>query len=201
MNNDFIRTYHGVIDDKKCAELIEKFEQDVENHKVQQTYEPLEPSNRNVTENPYLPFGATLTQIHLLHSPDTLWKDDAKFLIDRIMAQVEKYKKDVSLEPYQWPEKFSIEPPKMKRYLPNTLDQFPIHVDVMNYKTARRFLVAFLYLDDNVRGETRFPLQDTEVSCTKGSLVLFPPLWPWIHSGAQPVDKPKYIIGTYLHYV
>ena len=50
MNNDFIRTYHGVIDDKKCAELIEKFEQDVENHKVQQTYEPLEPSNRNVTE-------------------------------------------------------------------------------------------------------------------------------------------------------
>jgi hypothetical protein len=31
--------------------------------------------------------------------------------------------------------------------------------------------------------------------------VLFPPLWPWIHSGAKPVDKPKYIIGTYLHYV
>ena len=59
----------------------------------------------------------------------------------------------------------------------------------------------FLYLDDNVRGETRFPLQDTEVSCVKNSLVLFPPLWPWIHSGAKPVDKPKYIIGTYLHYV
>ena len=117
------------------------------------------------------------------------------------MTQVEKYKNDINIKPYQWPEKFSIEPPKMKRYLPNTSDEFPSHVDVKDYNTAKRFLVAFLYLDDNVRGETRFPLQDTEVSCTKGSLVLFPPLWPWIHSGAKPVDKPKYIIGTYLHYV
>ena len=184
MNNDFIRTYHGVIDDYKCAELIEKFEQDVENHVVQ---------NNSM--------GATLTQIHLLHSRDTLWEHDAKFLIHTIMTQVEKYKNDINIKPYQWPEKFSIEPPKMKRYLPNTSDEFPSHVDVKDYNTAKRFLVAFLYLDDNVRGETRFPLQDTEVSCTKGSLVIFPPLWPWIHSGAKPVDKPKYIIGTYLHYV
>ena len=184
MNNDFIRTYHGVIDDDKCTELIEKFELDIENHEVQNNSK-----------------GATLTQINLLHSPDTLWKDDAKFLIDKIVTQVEKYKKDVGLEPYQWPQKFSIEPPKMKRYLPNTADEFPSHVDVLDYETARRFLVAFLYLDDNVKGETRFPLQNKEVWCTKGSLVLFPPMWPWIHSGAKPVDVPKYIIGTYLHYV
>ena len=49
--NNFIRTYHGVIDDNKCAELIEKFEQDVENHEVQNNSR-----------------GATLTQINLLHS-------------------------------------------------------------------------------------------------------------------------------------
>ena len=98
MNNDFIRTYHGVIDDYKCAELIEKFEQDVENHVVQ---------NNSM--------GATLTQIHLLHSRDTLWEHDAKFLIHTIMTQVEKYKNDINIKPYQWPEKFSIEPPKMKR--------------------------------------------------------------------------------------
>ena len=182
--NNFIRTYHGVIDDNKCTELIEKFEQDVENHQVQNNSR-----------------GATLTQIHLLHSPNSLWIQDAKFLIHTIMTQVEKYKNDINIKPYQWPKKFSIEPPKMKRYLPNTTDEFPSHVDVFDYETAKRFLVAFLYLDDNVKGETIFPLHDTEVSCTKGSLVLFPPLWPWIHSGAKPVDKPKYIIGTYLHYV
>jgi len=197
MMDNLIKTYHGVIDDDKCAELIEKFELDVENHEVQ-----LNTSDRDVAHLLYWKSkGATLTQINLLHSSDTLWKDDAKFLVDKIMEQVEKYKIDVGLEPYQWPQKFSIEPPKMKRYLPNTSDEFPNHVDVMSYQTARRFLVAFLYLDDNVKGETSFPLQDMEVWCTKGSLVLFPPMWPWIHSGAKPVDKPKYIIGTYLHYV
>ena len=197
MMDNLIRTYYDVIDDNKCAELIEKFEQDVENHEVQ-----LNTSNRYLDKQLYwMPQGATLTQINLLHSSDTLWKDDAIFLNHKIMEQVEKYKKDVGLELYQFPTNFTLEPPKMKRYLPNTSDCFPNHVDVMDYGTARRFLVAFLYLDDNVKGETSFPLQDTEVSCTRGSIVLFPPMWPWIHSGAQPVDKPKYIIGTYLHYV
>ena len=46
MNNDFIRTYHGVIDDNKCAELIEKFEQDVENHEIQ-NFEPADLSFRS----------------------------------------------------------------------------------------------------------------------------------------------------------
>ena len=23
---------------------------------------------------------------------------------------------------------------------------------------------------------------------------------PWLHAGTKPVDKPKYIIGGYLHY-
>ena len=39
--NNLIRTYHGVIDDNKCAELIEKFEQDVENHEVKITIKGL----------------------------------------------------------------------------------------------------------------------------------------------------------------
>jgi hypothetical protein len=26
-------------------------------------------------------------------------------------------------------------------------------------------------------------------------------MWPWLHQGAKPVDKPKYFLGSYLHYV
>jgi len=26
-------------------------------------------------------------------------------------------------------------------------------------------------------------------------------MWPWLHAGEPPIDKPKYIIGSYLHYV
>ena len=59
-----------------------------------------------------------------------------------------------------------------------------------------------LYLDDNTRGETAFSsMGETFLSnCKRGSLLLFPPLWPWLHTGSFPVDKPKYIVGSYLHY-
>ena len=181
---NYLHMYHDVIDDEKCDELIDKFESDKENHEVQ---------NNGA--------GATLTQISLLHSPDTIWKDDAMFVINAIMGKVEEYKKDFNIQPYQWPEKFGIEPPKIKRYMPDTDDEFPNHVDVLDYETARRFLVGFLYLDDNSKGQTVFDNQDgASFDCKRGSLVLFPPMWPWIHRGEKPILKPKYLIGTYLHY-
>ena len=89
----------------------------------------------------------------------------------------------------------------MKRYLPNNKDQFKAHVDVQNYDTARRFLVFFLYCSDNEAGQTLFNELDINTHCTKASLLMFPPLWPYLHSGVKPINTPKYIIGSYLHYV
>ena len=89
----------------------------------------------------------------------------------------------------------------MKRYLPDGTDQFGDHVDVNSHESARRFLVFFLYLDDNEKGSTSFPQHDISSTCTKGSVLIFPPLWPWLHAGEKPINKPKYIIGSYLHYV
>ena len=37
--------------------------------------------------------------------------------------------------------------------------------------------------------------------CKRGSALLFPPMWPWAHAGTKPINKPKYIVGSYLHYV
>ena len=86
--------------------------------------------------------------------------------------------------------------------MPGGQDRFPDHVDVLDYKTARRFLVSFIYLDDNEKGETIVtPKDDKFISkCKRGSILLFPPLWPWMHTGVFPVNKPKYIVGSYLHY-
>ena len=111
-------------------------------------------------------------------------------------------KKDCEIKENQWPEKFGFEPPKIKRYTPSTGEWFPEHVDVLDHRTARRFLVAFLYLDHNKRGSTVLnPKGETFVSsCKTGSVLLFPPMWPWLHTGCFPVDKPKYIVGSYLHY-
>ena len=89
---------------------------------------------------------------------------------------------------------------KLKRYLPNDKDQFGPHVDSVNADSALRFLVFFIYLNDNDRGETSFPQLGLGSPCKKGSLLMFPPLWPWLHAGAKPVNTPKYMVGSYLHY-
>jgi hypothetical protein len=35
----------------------------------------------------------------------------------------------------------------------------------------------------------------------KTSLVLFPAMWNWLHKGLPVKKKPKYIIGSMMHYV
>ena len=42
---------------------------------------------------------------------------------------------------------------------------------------------------------------DKYAECKKGSMLMFPPLWPWLHAGTKPINEPKYIMQTYLHYV
>ena len=177
--DNYIRIYENVMSDEKCQQLIDMFESDTEHHQIQNCGS-----------------GATLTQINLLHSPDTIWREEVNNLANVIMNSVEQYKKDCNIKENQWPKKFGFEPPKIKKYMPG--EWFPEHVDVLDHKTAKRFLVAFLYLDDNKAGETH--ITDVISKCKKGALLLFPPLWPWLHTGMPPIDKPKYIVGSYLHY-
>ena len=90
----------------------------------------------------------------------------------------------------------------MKRYLPNTNERFDEHVEVTNLETARRFLVAFIYLNDDFQGgETDFPQLKILVKPKQGNMVLFPAMWNWLHQGLTVKKKPKYIIGTMMHYV
>ena len=162
--DNLVRNYSDVLTPEKCRYFIHKFEDHPEMQEEQ--------NNRD---------GATLTQINLLQSPDTPFKDDANFLMNVLMENVKRYKKDVLIDSsLQWPERNGIEPPKIKRYLPDTSDEFPDHVDVLDYKTARRFLVMFVYLTDNEQGATvicpHSEYKDYEITspCEKGSMVIFP---------------------------
>ena len=184
--DNYIRVYRNAMTNEKCQHLIEMFESDTENHEIQDNGS-----------------GATLTQINLLHSPDTIWKNEANDIVNTIVNYAHLFKKDCDIKDHQWPEKFGFEPPKIKRYTPGGKDRFPSHVDVLDHKTAKRFLVGFIYLDNNEKGQTVVSPKDGKFvsSCTRGSLLLFPPFWPWMHTGMPPIDTPKYIIGSYLHYI
>ena len=117
------------------------------------------------------------------------------------------YAKQWKIDEKILPEELGYEQFRMKRYLPNDRDEFRFHVDVQSYATARRFLVAFWYLNDvEEGGETAFQAHSSEpitlkVQPKQSRMLLFPPLWTHPHMGMKPISGPKYIVGTYLHYV
>ena len=179
---NLVRLYEEVAPRNWCEAQIELFEDDVEQHSIQDCG-----SNE------------TLTQINMLHSPDTRWKTVANELVNYIMPTIEEYKKDCGIEAFQWPNAMGFEPPKIKRYMPGANESFPAHVDVLDRNTMNRFLVCFLYLNDvAIGGETEIFSKTYEPR--EGSMLLFPPLWTHPHIGHKPISGPKYIIGGYLTY-
>ena len=183
----YIRVYKNAVSNTFCDELIQKFEDNPKQYHYQKRANP----NRN--------FKMSFNQIHI--SNEKNWKEEDKYLMNMFPKYVDRYREECDVIESQWPLEWGYEPIRFKRYLPNGNEFFSPHVDVTNYGNANRFLVFFLYLDNNNAGQTSFPQLDIGSNCVKGSLLMFPPMWPWLHAGEPPIQKPKYIIGSYLHYV
>ena len=178
--NNYIQIYKDVLDPTYCRDLISRFEKNEKHH---ETYD----------QGPM-----SFTQINL--NTNLEWGEDVNQLTNVYDKYVNKYKKDCAIHKTQWPNQYGYEQIRLKRYLANDKDEFAPHVDSINIESAKRFLVFFIYLDDNERGETNFPQLGLASPCKQGSLLMFPPLWPWVHAGMKPVKKSKYMIGSYLHY-
>jgi hypothetical protein len=103
--NSYITVYDQVLSDDQCDYFIDKFEKDTSAHEVRNNPHFSEEGVRNTT----------LTQINMLHSPNTIWREDVNFLTQTIGKCVEVYKDQNYITPYQWPDQYSLEPPKMKR--------------------------------------------------------------------------------------
>jgi hypothetical protein len=173
----FTRCYDGVLGPEHCAKFIETFEVNPQHHTLHQG-------------------GFRFAEVNVTQK----WPEIHKAAFNAILPFFNQYAEDVGVGA-TWPEQLGFEELRMKRYLPNGSDEFPPHVDVMDHASARRFLVAFLYLNDVAEGgETDFPGMEQSFRPTAGSLLMFPPLWPWLHAGKPPISGPKYILGTYLHY-
>lgn len=126
------------------------------------------------------------------------WPDQHKLLVPIFLSHFNQYQ--ATIQARFWPLRFSFEHLRLKRYLPDGRDQFPLHVDVMDQAAARRFMTAIIYLNEPEGGETVFPGIDISVTPERGKLIVFPPLWLFPHAGLPPRSSAKYILHTYLCY-
>lgn len=178
---DLTRVYPGVLQPERCRELIAGFKCRTAHHVIHQG----EGNAPRFTE-------LNLTQ---------RWHEGHDLAFAAILPVFEAYSRDLDITAQQWPAEMAFEELRMKRYWPSSGDEFPNHVDVGDHASARRFLAALLYLNDvDEGGETDFPLWGQQIRPQAGSVLVFPPLWPWLHAGRCTINQPKYILSTYLHY-
>ena len=84
---------------------------------------------------------------------------------------------------------------------PDQPNQFSNHADNWNAPTATRQVSVIAYLNDvDLGGETEFTGLGLEIKPVKGSILLFPSNFLYMHKGKEPLSNNKYIIVTWVHF-
>ena len=182
---NYIKVYDLPLGDQVCKELIEEFEK-----------------NKDQQEEIKLDGHRSFNQI-TLHNHDN-WKRFEDWLNYVFKEAIGFYVKDCNIDAKQFPKQYAFEAFRMKRYMPNDVDEFADHVDVGNQESAKRFLAFFFYLNEteNESGCTEFPHYQLRVVPKTSRMLVFPPMWNYLHAGRKVTgNTPKYTMGSYLHYV
>jgi hypothetical protein len=176
---DYIKVYDDILDKETCANIITKFENESTYESVKSEIYKFDQLNITQKEN---------------------WKDDSEMFSGLAYSAAVAYFNEIEVPVI--PQLQGFEEIRIKRYRPSEDERFDLHVDVGDYRTAKRFLVIFTYLNDcEEGGETEFPTLGVSVKPKAGRVLVFPPTWMFPHAGKAPISGNKYIIGTYLHYV
>ena len=174
--SDHVMAFAATLSPEHCQTLIDRFESSTDQEVCQ------------------LAAGYSFRQLNVTQK----WPDQHALLIPIFLAYFNRYQ--AAVDARFWPPNFCFEHLRMKRYLPNGRDFFPLHVDVMGQTAARRFMTAFIYLNAPDGGETVFPGLNISIAPEPGKLLAFPPIWLFPHAGLPPKSRPKYILHTYLCY-
>ena len=96
---------------------------------------------------------------------------------------------------------------RMKRFLVSNggeeAEQFGDHVDVTSHAGGKKILILMVYLNDDFGGgETVFPHFGDSIKPKKGSILMFPPMWMYLHRGNPPLapGTQNIFLMTYLNY-
>ena len=179
---DLIQIYENAIDPEVGKFLIDFFEQS--------------PDKQEVVDREKKP---SFTQINLTecHKEHPQLEDVHNFFIQETISYRDKYYEFVNRGVF--PSQHAFEQFRIKRYVTGGEEMFDTHVDVIDYASSRRFLSFMWYLNDVVEGGNTV-FENVVINPKAGTLLIFPPLWMYPHSGEAPISNSKYILSTYLHY-
>jgi len=194
---NYIKVYDGFLPDETCNYLIKQYEYLlIEKEKqLQQNSLCFSPEGKKLCG------ACDCMRVDMMQHE--IFEKSFQLIMQRFQLIIQQYKHDVKLNSMQWPNKHGFENLKLKRYLVDKNQQHALHVDSSNWHTAKRFLAIICYLNDDFdEGETEFPIFDFKITPKKGRVVMFPPLWSYLHAGLPPKNGyAKYIIGTHLNYL
>tara|TARA_B100000674_G_scaffold92900_1_gene65476 strand:- start:59 stop:706 length:648 start_codon:yes stop_codon:yes gene_type:complete len=197
MESNFIRAYGSVLPLSTCDDLIQIYEK-----LWVEKEEQLKNLSLCYTESGQKTCGACdcqrldIMQHHEFNEP-------FEVVMKGIQVVISQYKKDTNIHPCQWPEKHGFEHLRIKRYYCDEDQQHDFHADVTDMESAKRFLSIICYLNDDFDGgETYFPHFNLQVTPKKGTILLFPCTWSYLHKGNPSTNgHAKYILGSFLNYV
>ena len=195
--SQYIKLYHNVIDTRVCKALIDTYEKLCKEQieKIQQLSLCYDKQGNKLC-------GACDCQrVDIMEHEE--FGELLNFALSYIQQQIKVYKEDCGIVKQQWPQKFGFEHFRIKRYLPDGVQQHNFHSDVEGLDSAKRFLSVICYLNDDFEGgETSFPNFEYESKVTTGGIIIFPCNWTYLHKG-NPIKSgsSKYVLGTFLNFL
>ena len=176
-----------MIDPALCAAMIEKFDRD--------------PRRRpGETEGGYSTSTVKLS-VDLGISGPRDWQPLRRSLDEAVGLSLRRYRADVPNFGETHLGLLRETSYQIQSYQPNGKDGFPWHSDIVNRSNSERVLTMIGYLNTvEVGGETEFRAQELKVAPRCGTILWFPPAFPYVHRGNTPVSGPKYIVTCFLVY-
>jgi len=196
VNDPYLVEIEDALSPQLCNSLIEKF-----NHVIFSERQKVDQLSICYRDGKKLCTACNCTRLNLMEHP--IFTEEI-FQVANISNQLfAQYKQITDSVPIQFPTKYTFESIKIKRYLPNTDQQFKMHIDADSWNMSKRFLAIIFYLNDGFEGgETTFIKHRKTITPKQGKCVIFPPYWPWLHKAEQVEgDCSKYFMGTYLTHV
>lgn len=188
---DTIGIYPGTLSNETCDRLIEVFHQYEEYHHQGITASGLDKRFKDTTD------------FDLMKVPEL------EELVDEIVDAANE-KIDLYVRRYRTTEEFDTHDYlfgrgtyypvwQLQRYEKGKGHFKSFHTEGEYHEFHNRLFAVMFYLNDvEEGGETEFLHQSLMVQPTKGTFLVWPAPWPYVHRGHVPESNDKYILTTWL---